>query len=99
MATAEWEKDRDYIINHMNEDHINNMIDLVHYYFKTKPETVELVDLNSEGFYIKTEKTTHYLAFDNACNTTMEMAMESARMSIFALEELEKSGAVKAKSV
>ncbi|MBL0711480.1 MAG: DUF2470 domain-containing protein [Colwellia sp.] len=91
MPTAEWEKDRDYIINHMNEDHVNNMVDLVHYYFNTKPKSVELVDISSEGFYIKTEDTTHYLAFDNPCSTTIGMAEESARMSIFAFEELKKA--------
>lgn len=90
MPIAEWEKDRDHIISHMNEDHAGNMIDLIHYHFKAKPKTVELVEISSEGFHMKTEDATHYLAFDNICNTTREMAMESARMSIFAREELEK---------
>lgn len=91
MPEAEWEQHRDRIINHMNDDHVEHMMDMIHHFFNERPKTVKLVDFSSDGFHIQTDQTTHYLAFQQPCNTPREIAMEAARLANFAREELEKT--------
>jgi len=92
MPQAEWEQHKDRIINHLNDDHVEHMIDMIHHFFGTKPDTAKLVDLSSEGFNIQTNEQTHYLAFEQPCTTPREIAKEAARLANFAREELDKAG-------
>ncbi|MDF1642758.1 MAG: DUF2470 domain-containing protein [Pseudomonadales bacterium] len=92
MSEAAWEQHRDRIINHMNDDHVEHMMDMIRHFFSEEPTSAKLVDFNSCGFHIQTDQKTHYLEFQQPCNTPREIAMEAARLANVARENLDKIG-------
>ena len=92
MPQAEWEQHRERIINHMNDDHVEHMIDMIHHSSGEKPSSVKLIEISPEGFNIQADDNTHFLAFAQPCTTPREMAMEAARLANYAREQLEKIG-------
>ena len=81
LPTAGWQGDRQYITDHMNEDHIEQMQAMCRHFFAVAPQQVALIALDSEGMHLRADGQVHYLPFARCCDGTREVAMETVRLS------------------
>lgn len=82
LPPASWQGDRQYITDHMNEDHVEQMRAMCRHFFGLMPQQVALIALDSEGMHLRADGHVHYLPFARCCDSTREVAMETVRLSI-----------------
>lgn len=82
LPEASWYSDRQYITDHMNEDHVKQMLAMCRHFFDLTPQQVTLIALDSEGMHLRADERLLYLPFAMSCDSTREVAMETVRLSI-----------------
>lgn len=60
---ADWVKDSQGAIKHMNEDHVDALKLYCSVYLKAEPKKVTLVNMDSEGFHVLRDKVLGYIPF------------------------------------
>jgi putative heme iron utilization protein len=63
---AEWVKECQGAIKHMNEDHVDALKLYCSVYLKTEPSKVTLVNMDSEGFHVLHDRVIGYIPFPEA---------------------------------
>jgi heme iron utilization protein len=64
-------------INHMNEDHHHNLIEMCEAFYDIKPSSVQMTTLDATGFHVKTSTPDHNLFFSFGQEITAESLKSS----------------------
>ena len=62
-----WQAREQYIIQHMNDDHINSIISALHAQHNIRDKSTRMVALNIDGYYVETDQKLKFISFENHC--------------------------------
>ena len=68
----DWAKDEKYIIDHMNEHHVDTIISSFNAQHQIYDETVKMFALTIDGYYIQSKTGVFFIQFPESCDTSKE---------------------------
>ena len=72
-----WLSEEQFILDHMNEDHVKEMRLMCSHFFSIKEAAPRMIAVDSEGMHLHADGRVLYLRFDSRCDTTREVAMQT----------------------
>lgn len=81
LAAAEWFAREDYIVDHMNDDHVAEMRAMVSHFLGIEDPAPKMLCADPEGVHLATSEGVRYLPFRHYCNTVKEVALETVYLA------------------
>ena len=69
------------IIEHMNNDHSNNIISSLYAQHEIKDENAKMILLTIDGYYTLSESGVYFIQFPEVCNTMLEFKDTLVRLA------------------
>ena len=76
-----WAADEHGIIEHMNSDHQDALNAMCRRFLELDGSDASMINLDADGFHVKTSAGVHYIPFETACDTSQEVRAEMVRLA------------------
>lgn len=81
LPPAAWFGREDYIIDHMNDDHVGEMAAMCRYFHQVDDSAPTMLAVDPEGLHIRSALGVHYFPFRQYCATVKDVANETIRLA------------------
>ncbi|MEM7404308.1 MAG: DUF2470 domain-containing protein [Pseudomonadota bacterium] len=81
LPDAQWFAREDYIVDHMNDDHIAEMQAMVRHFVHVDDPSPRMLCADPEGMHVRTSAGVHYLPFRHYCDSVKEVALETVYLA------------------
>ena len=76
-----WAADEHGIIEHVNSDHQGALEAMCRRFLDLDGSDASMINLDAEGFHVKTSIGVHYIPFETSCDTSQEVRTEMVRLA------------------
>ena len=80
-SKPKWLEREKSIINHMNNDHSNSIISTLHAQLGIKDSKAEMVAINTDGYYVRSNNELMFLKFDKCCTNLKDFKNELVKQA------------------
>ena len=80
-SEPKWLEREKSIINHMNDDHSNSIISTLHAQLGIKDSKAEMVAINTDGYYVKSNNELMFIKFDKCCTNLKDFKDELVKQA------------------
>ncbi|MEM1245300.1 MAG: DUF2470 domain-containing protein [Acidobacteriota bacterium] len=81
FAEPGWVEKEQYILDHMNEDHVREMREMCAQLAGVEEAEPRMLAVDPEGMHLRAGGAVHYLRFDETCDTVREVAMQTVMLT------------------
>lgn len=80
-SKPKWLEREESIINHMNDDHSNSIISTLHAQIGVKDPKAEMVAINTDGYYVKSNNELMFIKFHKCCTNLKDFKDELVKQA------------------
>ena len=80
-SKPKWLERERSIINHMNDDHSNSIISTLHAQLGIKDSKAEMVAINTDGYYVRSNDELMFIKFDKCCTNLKDFKDELVKQA------------------
>ena len=80
-SEPKWLEREGSIINHMNDDHSNSIISTLHAQLGIKDSNAEMVAINTDGYYVRSNDKLMFIKFDKCCTNLKDFKDELVKQA------------------